>query len=289
MTVTEGTNDFYIDDVVMDHYTWTYSGLGGTEEEPELIYERPIVLDYNYSAPPTITIDSAENNNSQYKVIFRFKSTSKTVKFKNVISMIPTSAVSHNPWVWEFEKEFNDRIIGTSAVTDTNPENYTIATMQKSIDQWTGGTTTINFSPNNAGKYYHITYYTYGGNSASYVYQIPSASTLSYNTLGGTSISNVTIFSGGVTTVTNDIPKRTGYVFSGWYDNENFEGNKYDANQEITLNSNMVLYAKWVPDYWWSKQYAGLTTTDGQINLNLILKLENRRKNRSSNNNRGNY
>ena len=45
------------------------------------------------------------------------------------------------------------------------------------------------------------------------------------------------------------IPKRTGYIFDGWYTGENGTGVRITEDTKVQLTANQTLYAKWIDDY----------------------------------------
>lgn len=77
--------------------------------------------------------------------------------------------------------------------------------------------------------------------------------TLSYKDADGKVFSGETEFSaddkahtyGGATTL--PIPKKTGYIFGGWYTDEKCEGTSYTEISATDITSDTTLYAKWTP------------------------------------------
>ena len=68
--------------------------------------------------------------------------------------------------------------------------------------------------------------------------------TVTFNSNDGTSVADDTFeFNSKITKPTN--PTKTGYVFAGWFtDNDTF-ANEFDFNANVTTASNITLYAKW--------------------------------------------
>lgn len=64
--------------------------------------------------------------------------------------------------------------------------------------------------------------------------------TVSFNTDGGSVVSNATIKNGFKVTAPNSNPTKNGYVFLGWYKDADYK-QKYDFNSEVT--SNTTIYA----------------------------------------------
>ena len=68
--------------------------------------------------------------------------------------------------------------------------------------------------------------------------------TLTYNTLGGTTIASQTVEAGTTITVTSSKPTKAGNQFANkWNTKEDGTGDEYVAGDKITLNSNITLYA----------------------------------------------
>jgi len=78
-----------------------------------------------------------------------------------------------------------------------------------------------------------------------FVFLLASCSTISvkvtYQTNGGEKISFETLDQGSIIKEL-PVPKRTGYTFIDWYEDENFD---IKFNQLLPINRNFVLYAKW--------------------------------------------
>ena len=70
--------------------------------------------------------------------------------------------------------------------------------------------------------------------------------TLSYETNGGTYLEPDSAPYESKVSPTNEVPKRNGYQFDGWYDNPELKGNKITGN--ITLDKDKTIYAKWKPE-----------------------------------------
>ncbi|WP_234792811.1 InlB B-repeat-containing protein [Streptococcus equinus] len=79
-----------------------------------------------------------------------------------------------------------------------------------------------------------------------YVYYTRKEFELSYNTNGGYYIEPTDGLYGESVAITSNVPQKKGYSFDGWYDNPELTGNKITGN--VTLNSDMTLYAKWKAD-----------------------------------------
>ena len=53
-------------------------------------------------------------------------------------------------------------------------------------------------------------------------------------------------YSKGETAVVSDkVPTRTGYTFTGWNTEEDGSGISYKANDRIQMNESLTLYAQW--------------------------------------------
>jgi len=75
------------------------------------------------------------------------------------------------------------------------------------------------------------------------VYYTPDTVTLSYNTQGGSYIAPQTVAYGQNAAVTKTVPTRTGYQFTGWYDQVE-GGNKITA-ATLEMKDDKVLFAHW--------------------------------------------
>ena len=74
-----------------------------------------------------------------------------------------------------------------------------------------------------------------------------TSKTITYNGNGGTSPSSTVVWGEGSWegVVTTTIPTRTGYSFNGWNTQANGGGTSYQPADDITLTSNIILYAQW--------------------------------------------
>ena len=74
-----------------------------------------------------------------------------------------------------------------------------------------------------------------------------TSKTITYNVNGGTSPSSTVVWGEGSWegVVTTTIPTRTGYSFNGWNTQANGGGTSYQPADDITLTSNIILYAQW--------------------------------------------
>jgi uncharacterized repeat protein (TIGR02543 family) len=77
-----------------------------------------------------------------------------------------------------------------------------------------------------------------------YVYDLTNY-TVSFNTNGGSTVSNQTISHGSTATRPATNPTKPDHLFNDWYSNPDLTGDPYDFNSPIT--SNLTLYAKWTP------------------------------------------
>lgn len=68
--------------------------------------------------------------------------------------------------------------------------------------------------------------------------------TISFDTVGGSSVQNQTIQSGGKITKPAD-PKKDGYVFAGWYTAQSYSATSKWEFDTDTVSGELVLYAKW--------------------------------------------
>lgn len=74
-----------------------------------------------------------------------------------------------------------------------------------------------------------------------------TSKTITYNGNGGTSPSSTVVWGEGSWegVVTTSIPTRTGYSFNGWNTQANGGGTSYQPADDITLTSDIILYAQW--------------------------------------------
>lgn len=74
-----------------------------------------------------------------------------------------------------------------------------------------------------------------------------TSKTITYNGNGGTSPSSTVVWGEGSWegVVTTTIPTRTGYSFNGWNTQANGGGTSYQPADDITLTSDIILYAQW--------------------------------------------
>ena len=68
--------------------------------------------------------------------------------------------------------------------------------------------------------------------------------TITFNTMGGTPIAAIQQVEAGTMFNLNSVSTtKSGKLFGGWYDNQEYTGNVYSGT--ITVNNNLTLYAKW--------------------------------------------
>ena len=259
------TSKVWLEGALIDNYNWSYSGYGGPAGDPIEIFYRPITVDYAYSAPPIIEGIELTYKLSKRAYLYEVnaKAASKDVTIRRQHTSTRQDTFEDKPWVIDYDYTIYDRINADSEEINTNSQNYKINRKDNESSGFTTDYCLGYFYPSDAGKYYHVTFFTSGGNSTSAVYKIPPASNLTYDSQGGTDVeSNELIFTGEKTQVTSSTPTKTGYTFGGWYTGTNGSGTKYAANQEITLNSDITLYAKWNPKTYTVK-YNGNGATGG--------------------------
>ena len=266
MTVSSANSKLYLEDNLIDEHVWSYNGYGGADGYGEVVFNKDIVVDYEYSAPPTIEEPYVVFNTARNLYQYKFTATcaSKEVATRRVNTSNPNDVFLVQPWTIEENNTIFDYIVGISSEINENPNNYKIERIDNEFDISITDSDRGYFYPADAQKYYHVTFHTDNGQSTSAVYQIPTASVLSYDTIGGSNVvSNPAVFTGGKTEITSIVPTKAGYTFGGWYSGANGSGTKYDANQEIILNSNTTLYAKWIPNTY-IVTYNGNKATEGR-------------------------
>jgi len=73
---------------------------------------------------------------------------------------------------------------------------------------------------------------------------------VTYNANGGTGAPDAQVKVDGIDLVlTNTVPTRTGYTFTGWNTKYNGNGDSYAPGATYTANAEVNLYAQWVPAY----------------------------------------
>ena len=70
--------------------------------------------------------------------------------------------------------------------------------------------------------------------------------TVSFDTIGGTTIDDLSILNGQTISVVPSVPEKEMSVFQGWYTSENYDI-EYDFS--LPVIKNITLYAKWIPVY----------------------------------------
>ena len=96
--------------------------------------------------------------------------------------------------------------------------------------------------------------------------------TLSFETNGGNQIASVSKEEGEVVSLSAYVPQRSGYTFAGWYR----EAECRNKVTEVTLNSNITVYAKWNANGGGSvtvKNYTLKFDTDGGSQINDIKRI----------------
>ena len=69
----------------------------------------------------------------------------------------------------------------------------------------------------------------------------PQSYTLSFNTFGGNSFSDISKEEGTELSLDGYIPEKEGFNFSGWYSDKEFT----NRIESVTFNENKIIYAKW--------------------------------------------
>ncbi|MBO8084037.1 LPXTG cell wall anchor domain-containing protein [Streptococcus suis] len=98
-----------------------------------------------------------------------------------------------------------------------------------------------------------------------YVYYTRKNFTLSYNSNGGSNVSQQSGLYDSRIKISTTTPTKEGYTFEGWYDNPDLTGSK--ITNFLTLKKDTTLYAKWTPnsvDYtvvYYKQQYDNATGT----------------------------
>lgn len=129
----------------------------------------------------------------------------------------------------------------TSAVGDTSGYNYTYWSIVSSGDTLSATNesskpATISNALGSLILKEVSTHYSSGGGSGSVSY------VLTFQTNGGSEISNVSKTSGTNVGLSGYVPTRTGYDFAGWYSDAALT----NAVTSVTLTKNTTVYAKWV-------------------------------------------
>ncbi|CYV17217.1 InlB B-repeat-containing protein [Streptococcus suis] len=98
-----------------------------------------------------------------------------------------------------------------------------------------------------------------------YVYYTRKNFTLSYNSNGGSNVSQQSGLYDSRIKISTTIPTKEGYTFEGWYDNPDLTGSK--ITNSLTLKKDTTLYAKWTPNsvaytvVYYKQQYDNVTGT----------------------------
>ncbi|WP_321537900.1 InlB B-repeat-containing protein, partial [Streptococcus suis] len=79
-----------------------------------------------------------------------------------------------------------------------------------------------------------------------YVYYTRKNFTLSYNSNGGSNVSQQSGLYDSRIKISTTTPTKEGYTFEGWYDNPDLTGSK--ITNFLTLKKDTTLYAKWTPN-----------------------------------------
>lgn len=129
----------------------------------------------------------------------------------------------------------------TSAVGDTSGYNYTYWSIVSSGDTLSATNesskpATISNALGSLILKEVSTHYSSGGGSGSVSY------VLTFQTNGGSEISNMSKTSGTTVGLSGYVPTRAGYDFAGWYSDAALT----DAVTSVTLTQNTTVYAKWV-------------------------------------------
>jgi uncharacterized repeat protein (TIGR02543 family) len=137
---------------------------------------------------------------------------------------------------------------GTDVTSKVSGNTYTFAMPEKNIAisaAFTASTTTSTGTSGSGG----------GGGGSTTVTKY----TLTFQTNGGTSISNASYASGTTVNLASFTTTRTGYTFDGWY-TESALTNKVTS---VTMTKNTTVYAKWAAGTSTSTPSQGSTGTNG--------------------------
>lgn len=74
--------------------------------------------------------------------------------------------------------------------------------------------------------------------------------TVNYDTDGGyfSGNANQRYETGSIVNISLDIPKKIGYIFTGWNTSKDGSGASYSAGNSFSINSDVTLYAQWIED-----------------------------------------
>lgn len=98
-----------------------------------------------------------------------------------------------------------------------------------------------------------------------YVYYTRKNFILSYNSNGGSNVSQQSGLYDSRIKISTTTPTKEGYTFEGWYDNPDLTGSK--ITNSLTLKKDTTLYAKWTPNsvaytvVYYKQQYDNVTGT----------------------------
>ena len=169
-------------------------------------------------------ITDNENNILTIKVIVKIDSTKPTSTF-NISSSEAT-----------LKCEDNVGLSGYYFGTSNNPSSSDYTTINATSKSWTSGVT--------AGK----TYYVFCKDQAGNISNINSKGNyiVSYDANGGNGAPNSQTKIHGINlTLSNTVPTRIGYTFTGWNTKKDESGKNYSKGETYSTNANVTLYAKW--------------------------------------------
>ena len=85
--------------------------------------------------------------------------------------------------------------------------------------------------------------------------------TISFDSKGGSNVNPITGNFGDEITAPN-APTKEGHTFAGWYENENYEGEKFEFN--TMPSKNITLYAKWTVEQYTITRSSGVKLTSSR-------------------------
>ena len=228
-------------------YSNSRVSIGGTVT-PE--YKSVVSLLRQYSGSPQLLSDSVSiYSSTQYRYNVQFEVAKH--KFGGYVEN------SQDNYNWQSLNPtygyvtLYDYIAGKTYWVDTDPNNTTRSiTKQSNFYRQPVFYDTVYVPSAEYVQYLHYGVVTITGKTYFRVVPIPAKCILSYNLNGGSgSIPSESINKGYSLSVTGDVPVREGYKFRYWTTNKDGTGTVYRAGNSIVMNSNITLYAQWLPLY----------------------------------------
>ena len=244
--VTEDTTYYAVFSTTTNKYTVTwYNGENVLETD-----EDDTAVEYN-GTPSYDSDEPTMPDDAQYSYEFKGWTTTENPAYNaEVVDIAGYKVTGNTKFYAVFTRTVNEYTVTFSTTQGTAPAAQTVAYDSKvekpadlTADHYTFGGW---YTDNTYATEYDFDTMTITGETTIYAKWTPKTYTVTFDANGGTGDMNpLEIPYGETKALTANAYSKTGYTFGGWTTNEDGTGTTYGDGANITLESNITLYAKW--------------------------------------------